>query len=36
MVNLFPGALWSLILVGKAFEKASGIVYSQNPITKKE
>jgi hypothetical protein len=36
MVNLFPGALLSLILAGKPFEKASGIVYSQYPTVKME
>jgi hypothetical protein len=36
MVNLFPGGPLSLIVSGKPFEKASGIVYSQVPIIKME
>jgi len=32
MVNLFPGTALPLIVAGKAFEKASGIVYSQVPL----
>jgi hypothetical protein len=32
MVNLFPGGPLPLIVAGKPFEKASGIVYSQIPL----